>query len=93
VNLLVDFTLHRWEGEGPQQGQESLWAFRFGKCQDFQQAIAALKTIPQDQRHYYREKHHLWEVVPNPRNHQVLARTFDNFESCLATARSQMRLL
>jgi hypothetical protein len=90
VNRLRDFRLFRWQ-HGPQRGQESIWLFRFAKCDDFARVLGALNGLPQDARYYYREEE-VWAVKPAPDAERLLAWLFDNFKAELALARRQPEL-
>ena len=84
---MKDFTLHR-----DAEGKEARWSFRFGKCADFQLALAAVKAVPVSERKYEEDKDRLWSVEANGDNQNFLSGGFDNFESCRATALAQLPL-
>jgi hypothetical protein len=84
MNLLTDFQLVR-----KPNGEDDQYRFYFGKCDDFQGALANLKKVPIQERKYSAEHDHLWIVEANRVNHAILAATFDNFETCLKIARGQ----
>jgi hypothetical protein len=87
MNLLRDFCQVLDE-----QGNEKAWIFRFGKCEEFDEALEALKRIPLAQRIYDAGNDHLWRVTATSENEKILAEVFINFKSCLSTTRSQMRM-
>jgi len=90
MNQLRDFRLFRWQ-HGPQKGQESIWLFRFAKCDDFADVLQAMRSLPQDE-HYFFPKEEVWAVKPTPFNERLLGWLFDNFRAELALARQQPEL-
>ena len=87
MNLVKALFLHRTP-----DGEETAWVFRFGKCEDFNAALAAVKTIPVSQRGYDADKDHQWTITPSPESEKILTQAFSNFESNLAAARAQLPL-
>jgi hypothetical protein len=90
MNQLRDFRLFRWQ-HGPQKGLESIWLFRFAKCDNFANVLSALRALPEDTRHYYVEEE-LWAFRPTTENEKLLAWLFDNFRVEIALARQQPEL-
>ena len=87
MNLLRDFTVIRGA-----EGQEVSWSFRFAKCQDFHNTLAALKLVPHPERDYEPEDRHLWTVLSTGPNAEVMGKAFDNFKSERETALKQLSL-
>ncbi len=90
MNWLRDFRLFRWQ-YGPQKGQESIWLFRFAKCDDFADVLHTLRSLPHDE-HYFFPKEEAWAVKPTPFNGKLLGWLFDNFKAELSLARQQPEL-
>ena len=88
ANRLVDFQLIR----RTDTLEERLWKFRFGRCEDFYDTLDQVKLIPLSERKYIEDDEHLWEIKPSPYTEVILAKAFDNFESCLEAARAQLPL-
>ncbi len=89
-NQLRDFRLFRWQ-HGPQRGQESIWLFRLGKCDDFARVLNSLRSLPEDTWYYYREEE-VWAFKPARSAELLLTALFDNFRAELALARRQPEL-
>ena len=70
------------------------YAFRFGGGgpTDFKVALAAVKSIPLEERNYWPEKNHLWEVLVSPRNELVLMAAFENGKLCIETLKASVKL-
>ena len=90
MNQLRDFRLYRWQ-HGPQKGQESIWLFRFAKCDDFANVLGALSGLPKDE-HYYFSKEEVWAIKPTLTAERLLNWLFDNFRAELVLARQQPEL-
>ncbi len=91
MNQLRDFRLYRYQ-KGPQKGQESMWLFRIGRCDEAKHVVDTLRKLPEWERHYYVDEDHLWAVRPTPANQRLLARLFANFAAELEMARRQPEL-
>ena len=84
---IKDFNL-RYEGD-----QVAGWRFRFGYCESFHDTLMEFKKrIPMNERIPNPDAAWLWEIRPTQLNRNALGQIFDNFEECLQTAESQMRL-
>jgi hypothetical protein len=69
------------------------WRFRFGDCESFADTLNEFKRrIPLEERIPNPDAAWLWEVKATQLNRNALDQIFDNFEMCLQTAESQMRL-
>lgn len=87
-NYAVDFRLDLMLGGG----DDISYSFRFGKCNDFKEALAAVKEIPFRERDYDPEDDHRWTVQASKANLEILCRAFDNFADMYATAKYQLPL-
>jgi len=87
-NYAVDFRIDLMPGNG----EDIEYSFRFGKCDDFKQALATVKRIPWEERDYDPEDDHRWTVQASEENLAVLCEAFDNFADMYAAAKYQLRL-
>jgi hypothetical protein len=87
-NKLKDFSVRR-----NAEKEVTHYCFRFGKCEDFPQALDDLKEyIPRGQRSYSQDQDHLWIIQANDENETALGEIFDNFDDCLEIAEAQMAM-
>lgn len=85
---LVDFELVRWP-----DGRDRFYRFRFGRCDDFGEALEQFKAcVTLAERRPQPDNRWLWEVDATPANRRELAVLFDNFEAEYETAASQLRM-
>ena len=91
MNQLRDFRLHRYQ-KGPQKGQESMWLFRIGHCDDAKLVVAGLRSLPGQECYCYADEDHMWAVRPSHSNGKFLTRLFENFGRELVLARKQPEL-
>ena len=75
------------------EGKDRYYRFRFGRCEDFVDAMETFKaTIWYGERRPQPDQAWLWEVDATPENRQALSKLFDNFEASWEAARSQLRM-
>ena len=91
MNNLRDFRMYRYQ-KGPCKGQESMWLFRIGQCDDAKHVVASLRSLPEWEVHCYSNEDHVWAIKPSRGNGVFLARLFDNFVKELTLARQQPEL-
>lgn len=85
---LKDFTIRQ-----NAENEIIAWRFRFGYCEDWNETFQEFKTrIHFNDRTPSPELDWLWEIKATPLNRMVMADIFDNFESSLQLAESQLRL-
>lgn len=78
---------------GPGGKEIVAYRFKFGTCEDFDDALEQFKTqIPKTHRTVDPEYHWEWEVKNTPAIRARLGQIFDNFVACESTALSQLRL-
>lgn len=88
---LIDFVVWHWR----ENGRPGTYRFKIGGCKpggEFQEALAAVKSIPVQWREWLPEEK-LWEVAALPEVETILSETFENGNICLEVVKSQMRLL
>lgn len=70
------------------------YQFRFegGDPKSFKLALAFVKSIPLEERAYWPDKDHLWEVRAGPENEEILAWAFSNGKLCIETLKASVKL-
>ncbi len=75
------------------KGKILLFRFRFGYCEDFNDALKQFKQrIDAQHRTPFPEAGWLWEVKNTPETRNALGQIFDNFEMAVQEHESQMRM-
>jgi len=79
--LLLDFYEHNgW------------YYFRFGRGDDFNEALKAIKSIPVEERTYKPENNHLWGCKVTEENERILVKAFEKARTYLLAPKSQLRM-
>lgn len=92
ANYAVDFRLELIPPQGDDVGKDISYGFRFGKCDDFKEALRLVKEVTWAERDYRPGDDHFWSVKASPANFSLLCAAFDNFQSLYDTAKDQRRL-